>query len=149
MTDLTTLLARIEAAEGPDRELDGDITVAMHGGEIVWEPARYTGEVVPIHKYASADHVQGFAREHVPLLTASLDAALALVEAKIPDAGEISITRHPRRGHVKWEGEIEHHSKWTERGWTFTSDEAVNAPLAILAALLRALIKAEKLDGVG
>lgn len=73
------LIARLEAAQGPDRELDGEIAVAVQGGEIVWKQANYTMEMYPSHRYASTNHYGGFANEHVPLFTASIDAALTLV----------------------------------------------------------------------
>jgi hypothetical protein len=59
MSDLAELLKRVEAATGPDRELEWDIDEAI------------TGEVPDFHG--------------CPHYTASIDDALALVERKLPD----------------------------------------------------------------
>lgn len=81
---LRSLQKRIREAIGPDRELDGDIIVALKGGEIVWKMANYTMEQYPAHRYPSKNHLSGFANEHVPLLTASIDACVALQRAVLP-----------------------------------------------------------------
>lgn len=74
------LIERLEKAECADRELDADIDIFLFGGETVWNMANYTMEMYPASRRASKNHVGGFANEHVPLYTASLDAAIALVE---------------------------------------------------------------------
>lgn len=92
MTDAMTLgelAARIEAAEGPDRELDCLITVAVDGGEIVWKQANGTMDMFPARRYASANHVGGFGHAPVPTYTASVDAALMLV----PEGWSMAILR--------------------------------------------------------
>jgi len=78
LSTLKSLQSRIREATDPDRELDGDILVAIKGGEIVWKTANYTMEQYPAHRYASKHHLGGFANEHVPHLTGSLDACRAL-----------------------------------------------------------------------
>lgn len=64
MADLSELAARVEAATGPDRELDARITVALDGlGE--WGELRRSGYAIQDFK--------------APPYTASLDAAMTLV----------------------------------------------------------------------
>lgn len=78
------LIARLEALIGSDRELDAEIDVALFGGETIWKTANYTMESYPASRRPSATHIGGFANEHVPSYTASLDAAVALVERVLP-----------------------------------------------------------------
>jgi len=75
---LSSLIERLEKAEGPDRELDADIAAAVLGGEIQWQTAM-TGDALPVRKYPSKDHIRGFGREPVQRYTSSIDAALTLV----------------------------------------------------------------------
>jgi hypothetical protein len=85
--DIETLKAlreRVRAAgddehAGPDRELDAAIDVAMFGGETIWKTANYTMERYPASRRPSAAHLGGFVNDHVPLVTSSVDAALALI----------------------------------------------------------------------
>ena len=75
---LSSLIERLEKAEGPDRELDADIAAAVLGGEIQWQTAM-TGDALPVRKYPSKDHIRGFGREPVQRYTSSIDAALTFV----------------------------------------------------------------------
>lgn len=71
MTDLAALLARVEGASGPDREIDGDIATAFN-----WRPqaqARQRGE--GWYWFAPDGSFQA-----LPAYTASLDAVVALAE---------------------------------------------------------------------
>jgi len=77
--ELLALAERCERAEGPDRELDAEIAVAVLGGEIVWKTANYTMEQYPARRYASEDHIGGYGNAPVEQYSASLDAAMALV----------------------------------------------------------------------
>ncbi len=72
---LTDLIARVERAEGPDRELDRDLGYALdyRPDAGAWEPAQ------------DGWALRGTWRAPLPV-TASLDAALALVEAVLPGA---------------------------------------------------------------
>lgn len=86
MAKLSELIDRVEKATGPDRDLDAEIDVALFGGETVWKQANYTMESYPASRRPSKQHVGGFANEHVPPYTASLDAVVALVEKELPGA---------------------------------------------------------------
>ena len=82
---LKALEARLVAATGPDRELDGDICVVLDGGgEIVWLTQNYIMERYPARRISRSNYVGGFANEHVPLFTASNDAIIALIERAMP-----------------------------------------------------------------
>src|SRR5438105_1932936 len=97
-TDLSALIERVEKATGPDRELDEALALAFGWRlrEIVlvrtvleWE--RPTGFRLPIGTMADP-----------PFFTASLDAALALVERVLPGAQTtLIVTPH---GAQAWTG---------------------------------------------
>lgn len=81
MTDLMELASRVEAGEGPDRELDAAIGVAV-AGYFLGEP-RYPGAE---RRYGYVDKEgcrvepgNGAADRLIPPYTASLDAAMTLV----------------------------------------------------------------------
>jgi hypothetical protein len=126
---LTDLIARVEKASGPDRELDADIDVALFGGETVWKQANYIMEQYPVSRRPSRGHVGGFANEAIPLYTQSLDAVEALVERELPNhdwqvfrtvgAGWYAIID---KGHAEQHGRSE-----------------ANAAIALLLALLKAM----------
>ena len=118
---LTDLIARLEAATGPDPELDKLISLELVG----FDPDRLPTHWPDIGRPASP---------HAPY-TASLDAAIALVEAKLPG----------------WWWAVGHYgpdglcaANVSLSGSTAHIDcEAPTAPLAILVALCRSLQAAE------
>lgn len=75
--DLAALLERVEAASGPDRELDADITDLLNPLGATWR-RNPPGEYV----YTYVDKL-GWGKNPEPY-TASLDAALALCERVLP-----------------------------------------------------------------
>lgn len=77
--DRADLIAALEKAEGPSRELDIEIALAIEPGEVVWKQVSGSMEVHPSIKRARSNYIGGYAFEHVPNFTASLDAALSLV----------------------------------------------------------------------
>lgn len=79
-SDLTALLARVEAATGSDRELDADLWLQLTPGA--------TREATPVNHPKGA-YVIDETRQNGRLIivhsfTASLDASLALVERVLP-----------------------------------------------------------------
>lgn len=84
MSDFEELLARVNAATGPDRELDAAIDIALFGGETVWRQANYIMDSHPASKRPSKNHHGGFAFEAVPLYTSYLDASLGSVLQALP-----------------------------------------------------------------
>lgn len=81
---LRDLKARVEGAEGRDRELDAYLTAALEGGEIVWKQANYTMDQYPTLRRPSRVHLGGFSNDPVPELTASTDAAIGLIHRALP-----------------------------------------------------------------
>ena len=126
---LTELLARVEAAVGPDRELD--LAIGIEFGE-----ADHSG---PAYHRPFKD----WARHY----TASIDAALALVEKMLP-GWNIKLEIFPKGTNLAQatikryvNHELEYYLSWSE-------DFVARPPaIAILAALLRALSSREKGDG--
>jgi hypothetical protein len=133
-TDLTELIERVERCSSPDRYLDGAIWKALHP-QLADTNARDTAGWL-----VGGDHAQA---TRAPEITASLDAALALVEEKLPRwfwrAGHVP--------HVHWVNGVGY-NHWCHLSRTLADhcdrdDEATGwahtVPNAILLALLRAL----------
>ena len=127
MSEREELLARVQKATGPDREID----VAIMAACFEWakaEPPYYAPHCVgdePIYWHAPS----WLRKRPCPELTGSIDAALALVERVLPgndvlvmrDTGQWEANIGPQESFVSFEGKCS------------------NAPLSILAALLAAL----------
>lgn len=133
------LLERLRGATGPDRELDGAIVLALGGppetalpfqADVAWT-YRGGGEwFTPSPRSIGLDIVW-----KCPPYTASLDAALALVEAKLPGVSP-AVGQNVHHGY--WHARL---SKVGDEDGPFTVGEA-DAPtpaLALLIALLEAL----------
>ena len=85
-TSLAELKERVAKATGPDRELDGLIEQALGilPSDAYWSTSNVYGDVVA--HWISGGY--GAYKYHEPeALTASLDAAIALVEMKLPGWG--------------------------------------------------------------
>jgi hypothetical protein len=130
-TDLADLLRRVEAAAGPDRELDEAIAFALcDEHEFVQLKGAPRGVGPTLYRFGS----------HAPhsalRVTASLDAALALVERVLPGAicgvDGIGPACLPEARVVPEHSGEEVLTQYEARGRT--------PALALLAALLRALI---------
>ena len=88
MSDLSSLIARLDKAEGPDRELDCQIAVAVDGFYELppkWEggPVGYgytDAEGTPIHPGHGGDQL-------VRRYTSSIDAAVSLAESVVAKEG--------------------------------------------------------------
>lgn len=133
MTDRATLLAladRVEAADGPDRELDVEIFRAI-GHEVEWRPVNYIMELRPIINW-KAPHVYAGMKEPCPEPTASLDAALSLV----PEGAGVEVHRYWTAEHddAVWSAAV----IWG-MGSVEQSLDRPSAALALCAAALRAL----------
>jgi hypothetical protein len=73
------LINRLKEATEPERELDCEIAVAVLGGEVKWQASQYTGNLIPVRHYPSANHLSGIGHAPVMNYTASIDSALSLV----------------------------------------------------------------------
>lgn len=126
--DLKELLERVEKAEGPDRELDVLIAQAIAKPTTMLNGLTFDGAVA-----AYPNDLAGIAQNWpVPTYTASLDAALALVERVLPG----------------WKKAFSHRS-FQYDGWLVTlvpvsgdaqQGRSESAALALLAAMLNALL---------
>ena len=114
---LVDLRERVKKATGPDRELDCDLFVAAADSPFV----SYYPECVLA---AQAGFTARLEIAQIPAYTASIDAALALVERMLPGSGVASLREPSRYRELSKLGTV------------------VSVPLAILAALLRALAEA-------
>lgn len=117
MTDLLSLISRLEAASGPDRDLDLDLWRAFtdtHGvpSDVAW---RLAGE---------------------PRLTASLDAITALIERALPGWGWHTGCDNPER--YKPEASLYEYSSDSTRALHSSHAKAPTASLALCLALVRA-----------
>ena len=77
---IAELIERLEKAEGPDREIDADLVCVCCPGALVSQYIASDAEPSVFHA-----HALGLSdRSDVPAYTSSLDAALSLVERKLP-----------------------------------------------------------------
>lgn len=144
MNDLKALLERVEKAEGPDRELDAAIYNALYTDN--YRPHAFHSfeqKFHAVHRYhdgwlVGKDNSDEWA-ENLPKFTASIDAAVALVEKMLPGwAWGVHVNPRAVGGFL---------AHVTERSPIRPMPNIGAAPtpaLALCAALLRALIaKAE------
>lgn len=134
MSGIAGLLARVEAARGPDREIDIWIDAASGAGRKII-PTVTADQVAML-----VDSEDGSIREGmsdadafgVPAYTASVDAALALVERMLPGSSyDLSL--------VAGNKPVCDAKIWPPALPLGVGGEGHTLPLAILAALLRAL----------
>ncbi|KLK91377.1 hypothetical protein AA309_19950 [Microvirga vignae] len=133
MSKLSELLKRIEAAEGPDRELDYEIWAALHGWKI-----KHNGMARFFQTPDGHDSVRAL---RAPKLTSSLDAAIALLERMLPGWHYEMACKMTRP--------FPHYTTMLTNQWAsyaaprFTGQSESNQALALLSALLSALIAKE------
>ncbi len=134
MADLRELIEMLEKATGPKLDLDGRVWCAVNGYEFVmWDGAGcvYKNPAAPTWDIGGIKHAS--AREVRPY-TASLDAAVALVERMLP-GWACGFDSGPKT-HIAF---VDPHD-FADRifGASFTAEAATPA-LALLIALLRAI----------
>lgn len=122
MAELQALLARVEAATGPDRALSNAIRAALFPPKA--EVIEHEGHLVTLPA--------GWGSGFEPDLTGSLDAALALVERVLP-GWELELTSEFRDDAVIWRVMLGDPLRGMD-------GESSTPALALLAALLRALV---------
>lgn len=146
-----TLIEKLEAAEGPSRELDAEVAVALagwewHGGGEPREFQRFAG-----HWKKPGEEGYGTLEGQLckcaesgnsepPPYTSSLDAAVALVERLLPGAwretsGPRAYLNIPKAVPNYWRATVQ---PWGPKNAN-TAGWGATEPLAILAALLKAL----------
>ena len=129
MSALKELLERVEKAEGPDRELDGAIADALG-----LAPDNLTRVSATYYEY-TPDPDKGW--WEAGRYTASIDAAVALVEKKLPGCALAIGTMKFIQPGVPWA------TIWTTGGDPKWNADAKTPALALIAALLKALIASE------
>lgn len=144
MTDLNALpalLARVEAATGGDREMDGDIAKTVLG----WTCVKMKGDAKPY--WRSPEQQREYylrSADGPPRYTSSLDATVALVKKLRPDWNVVSghswmlSSTHPPT-FPNYICEMEPRPQGSFRIFAYGATE----PLARLAALLRSMIEEE------
>jgi hypothetical protein len=90
---LNDLLSRVEAATGPDRELDAAICEALFGVTVdrKGNPAGWGVWAVVSHADPEGGDISAEAFDRLSFYTASIDAALVLVKRVLPEHGPISL----------------------------------------------------------
>ena len=145
MSDIAALLERVRAATGPDRYADCHLWVIAQGGDarmhvcdsstqdFIWERGIDGFWVRDVVKFRA-----------VPRYTASVDAALALVERATPDSGPNMVYSFDLNWHASAHAEMSYTAElYVAEGnppdMTSYQGQAPTLPLAIIAALLTAL----------
>lgn len=130
--DLTALLERVRNATGPDRRLNIYLHVLLNNDGRL-------GDYASVDEYANSAIQLGW---NTPAYTASVDAALALVERVLPGCGLAIDREPPAKGGAAagaavngWIGE----DGPDGRAWEHFDATGPTFPLAILTALLLAL----------
>lgn len=87
MTDLSSLIARLEAAGGPDRELDCHLWVAAQGGDARMNYVESESKCFVWERGIDGMWIRGVVNfRAVPSYTSSIDAAVSLAERVLPGA---------------------------------------------------------------
>ena len=137
---LSALLERVEACQGPDRELDADLWWVLQHGDA--ERVFNTGALgMPTARPATLPIPAGLGRagvrSYAPAYTASVDAALALIGRVLPGHASAVGTMAFEVARKPW-GCI-----WTPTGAVLKQAEAATPAMALCAALLAAMIGEE------
>lgn len=140
------LLNRVRSATGPDRELDTALWLRFTPGA-TYKTTRAKHTATGKEWDITEARVNGGRLEEVPAFSASLDAALALVELMLPGWGaEVGyparLGQHGGRPWADvWASRDDSRYPWAARQMRPTPchSNAATPALAILAALLRAL----------
>lgn len=141
MIGVGNLIGRVKAANGPDRELDRAIGLAVGGW---WATVDEHGDAIMCDGDRYPDHPGSM----YPALTESVDAALALVERLLPGWRVSIFGNHltGAKGGKGWRVGLQSPQKAKPDSLGFRWPKinadclyAPTAPLAILAALLSAL----------
>lgn len=152
--ELIALAERVEAATGPDREinwirpLDADIFQAIGGP--LWE---YACKSAQLPSGCPPDAMLASARKRAPRYTSSLDAVTALIAEKLPGASWQCGFVHPDQADSDNEP-----GAWARvfPPWSWLSEDddgegiivsAETPTLALLSAALRALAQAPSTGG--
>lgn len=129
MANLSTLIERVEALTGPDREVDLDVAIAT--GMVSDEVSKY------------GPHLRRIEARRVDPYTASLDAAVALVEQVLPGwSGDVDIGVP-----IADSGKVGARLFPPEPGWANYAGEGLTSAIALVLAALRALHAQEERDG--
>jgi len=128
-----TILSRLRSAESGNRELDGDIALAL--GQVDAEAVNWTRREDGWLWYRFVEP-DDFDTWEAPPYTTSIDAALALVERMLPDANCVGYDKTPLRVDAYVSRNNVKSGHWCEDGWHKSS-----VPIAILAALFAKLAK--------
>lgn len=144
MASLSELLERVEACTGPDREIDAEIVAWLNNASVRRYPP--TDDFGPRDRWQfwSLDGAHFLGSEGkfpVPPLTASIDAALALVEKRIPPSpgiGREFSEGFARDGEYWWNYRLKFYSDDEgEPPTVYWGTSFSNGPIAVLRALLR------------
>ena len=134
------LIERVESAGGPDRELDAAIALdlCLCSRYRNWYDDPETKTLHAWHMQVIGDHPRFTKWVPLPELTASLDAVVALIEAKMPDVSWSCGQPHkPYKAEATIYGPLKPWPESTRCEFGYHS-KAATPTLALLASFLRA-----------
>ncbi|MGQ3213818.1 MAG: hypothetical protein ACT6U0_18750 [Shinella sp.] len=144
MTDLTSLIERLEKAEAPDRELDEEIWLAAIPGASRKNLLADHPDEKPLWEYHDIERNTCFRGGIIPSYTSSIDAAVSLAERVLPGWGwsveskthHIMACLNPEFGEP-----VGKHPHWAAISnlSSRTFEDAATPAMALLLATLRSL----------
>ncbi len=149
MTDLSTLISRLEEATGADREIDAAVFVALNKPEQYPDDLRYYRLPHP-----SMDHMDmcapgtywlkqrsGASLRTSPKLTESLDAVLSLAERVLPGwCPHVGQNVH----HKHWSGALQRVDEVNQDIISITATHPASPAIALLLAILKARLSEQE-----
>lgn len=135
MTALSSIIERVEAATGPDREIDAEVEALSCGwypSHLCHDATRRSYSVGYLHEDDDGSNLCKGGK-HAPEYTASLDAVVQLVERELPDELWMISSKDPT---LRPQATLTYRSADAQRVQTA---HAKTPALALLLACLRAL----------
>ena len=145
MTDLSTLISRLEEATGADREIDVEVCLLWQApNEHYREPWRRPILLAREHQFpGTLEYVEisGVSARSAPKVTESIDAVLSLAERVLPGwCPHVGQNVH----HKHWNGALQRVDEVNQDIISITATHLASPALALLLAILKAKLSEQE-----